>query len=194
MTNKIFQVQIALKNSNPKIWRRVLIPSDLLLSDFHKVIQTTMGWSNSHLHQFIKDQVYYTVRFPDDDSWDDGENVDYTEKKLRVSDLLTAENETITYEYDFGDSWGHEIILEKILPVGEKTQYPTCLTGKRSCPPEDCGGVWGYADMLKILKHPDHDEYEGIVEWLGDEFDPAYFDKEEVNDLLRGKNYGCVEF
>ena len=191
MTNKIYQIQIALKRFKPKIWRRLLIPSDLLLSDFHKVIQTSMGWTNSHLHQFIKNRTFYTVKMQDDDLWDEMDNVDY--KEMKISDLLKKEKDKIVYEYDFGDGWEHDIILEKILPPDNNTKHPICLTGKMNCPPEDCGGIWGYSDMLEILKDPDHEEYESYIEWLGEEFDPTYFDKDEVNELLREKDYGCIE-
>lgn len=191
MTKKIYQIQIALKGFKPKIWRRILVPSDLLLSDFHKIIQTSMGWTNSHLHQFVKNRTFYIVRIQDDDMWDEMDNVDY--KKMKISDLLKKEKEKIIYEYDLGDGWEHDIILEKILPIDDKIKYPVCLTGKMNCPPEDCGGVWGYSDMLEILKQPDHEEHESFIEWLGDEFDPEYFDKDEVNELLREKDYGCIE-
>ncbi|HDJ33549.1 MAG TPA: plasmid pRiA4b ORF-3 family protein [Bacteroidetes bacterium] len=191
MSAKIYQIQIALKGIKPKIWRRLLVPSDLLLSDFHKVIQTSMGWTNSHLHQFIKDNTFYSARMQDDDFWDEMDNVDY--KNMKLSDLLKKEKEKMVYEYDFGDGWEHDIILEKILPVDKNTKYPVCLAGKMSCPPEDCGGVWGYADMLEILKDPDHEEYETYVEWLGGEFDPEYFDKDLVNQLLMEEEYGCRE-
>jgi len=182
MTKKIFQIQIALKGFKPKIWRRILIPSDLLLSDFHMVIQITMGWTNSHLHQFIKNRTFYTLRMQDDVLWDEMDNVDY--KKMKISDLLKKEKEKIVYEYDFGDSWEHDIILEKILPIDNNLKYPICLTGKMNCPPEDCGGVWGYSDMLEVLKNPDHEEYESYIEWLGEEFDPEFFDKNEINKWL----------
>ena len=182
MTKKIFQIQIALKGFKPKIWRRILIPSDLLLSDFHMIIQITMGWTNSHLHQFIKNQTFYTLRMQDDDLWDEMDNVDY--KKMKVSDLLKKEKEKIVYEYDFGDSWEHDIILEKILPIDNSLKYPICLIGKMNCPPEDCGGVWGYSDMLEVLKDPSHEEYESYIEWLGEKFDPEYFNKNEINELL----------
>jgi hypothetical protein len=182
MTKKIYQLQIALRGSKPKIWRRVLVPSDLLLSHFHFVIQRTMGWDDSHLHQFIKNRTFYTVRMKDDHLWGETNNVDY--QKMKISDLLQFEKEKIVYEYDFGDSWEHDIILEKILPVDPKMKYPVCVAGEMNCPPEDCGGVWGYAEMLEILKHPDHEEYESYLEWLGDEFDPEHFDKDEVNRWL----------
>ena len=179
MTKKIFQIQIALKGFKPKIWRRILIPSDLLLSDFHMIIQITMGWTNSHLHQFIKNRTFYTQRLPEDDLWDERDNVDY--KKMKISDLLKKDKDKIVYEYDFGDSWEHNIILEKILPIDNNLKYPICLTGKMNCPPEDCGGVWGYSDMLEVFKDPEHEEYESYIEWLGEEFDPEFFDNNEIN-------------
>lgn len=191
MTKKVYQIQIALKGFKPKIWRRLLIPSDLLLSDFHKIIQTSMGWTNSHLHQFIKNRTFYTMKMQDDDFWNETDNVDY--KSIRISDLLRKEKEKIIYEYDFGDGWEHDIILEKLLPIDNKINFPVCLKGKMNCPPEDCGGVWGYSNMLEILKQPDHEEYESYIEWLGDDFNPEYFDKDEVNELLREKDYGSFE-
>lgn len=192
MVKEIYQIQIALKNFKPKIWRRLLVQSDLLLPDFHKIIQTTMGWTNSHLHHFIKDRIFYTVKMKGDSFWGDLDNIDY--KKIKLSDILTTEKEKIIYEYDFGDGWEHDIILEKILPDDKTQSYPICIAGKMNCPPEDCGGVWGYSDLLEILKHPDHDEYEEYLEWLGDEFEPDYFDKDAINEMLKFKDFGCVQF
>jgi len=190
MTQSIYQVQIILKGSKPKIWRRLLIPSDLLLSDFHKIIQTAMGWTDSHLHQFIKNRKFYSVKHPDDDFWDDMGNIDYKKEKIRVSDLLKTEKEKITYEYDFGDGWVHDIILEMVFPADPEIKVPVCLAGARNCPPEDCGGVWGYAELLKIVKQPDHAEYKNFLDWLGEGFDPEYFDINVVNKLLGKKKYG----
>ena len=191
MTKKTYQIQIALRGSKPKIWRRILVPSDLLLSDFHKIIQTTMGWTNSHLHQFIKNRTFYTRIMADDNFGGDMDNVDYS--KIKISDLLKKEKDIIIYEYDFGDGWEHDIILEKIENNGMNKNIPTCLIGKNNCPPEDCGGIWGYSEMLEILKHPDHAEYEEYVEWLGGEFDPKYFDKIEINERLKTQDFGCFE-
>ena len=187
---KIYQINISLKGSKPKIWRRILISSDILLSDFHKIIQTTMGWTNSHLHQFVKNRTFYLERLPDDDMWDELNNVDY--KKIKISDLLKSEKDKIVYEYDFGDGWEHDIVLEKILSYDKNAEYPVCLAGKMRCPPEDCGGVWGYAEMLKILRNPGHGEYESYIQWLPDDFDPASFNQEEVNELLKTKDYGMM--
>ena len=190
---KIYQLHIVLKRSEPKIWRRILVPSDVLLPDLHKIIQTTMGWTNSHLHQFIKNEIYYQEYMEDDnDFWDDRKDVDYKDKK--TSGLLVMEKDKVIYEYDFGDGWEHDIKLEKILPYDEKTEYPVCLEGKMNCPPEDCGGMGGYYQMLEILKDPKDEEYESYIEWLGGPFDPEYFDKDAINKLLKEDNYGCIEF
>lgn len=192
MANKIYQIQIALKGFTPKIWRRLLVPSDLLLADFHKIIQTSMGWGNTHFHHFIKDRTYYKSRTQLEDFWDESFDVDY--KNTKISNLLKTEREKILYEYDFGDSWEHYITLEKILHIDKRVNYPVCLKGKMNCPPEDCGGAWRYSDILEILKQPDHDEYEEWAEWIGPEFDPEYFSIDDVNELLTEENCGCIEY
>ena len=191
MTKKFYRIQIALRKSKPKIWRRVIIRSDLLLSDFHKIIQTTMGWTNSHLHQFIKNRTFYMERILDDEYWEEMYNVDYS--KMKISDLLKKEKDRIIYEYDFGDGWEHDIILEKIENNGVNKIIPICLTGRNNCPPEDCGGIRGYYGMLEILKDSAHEEYEEYIVWLDGEFDPKYFDKNEINDKLKTRDYGCFE-
>ena len=187
----VYQLQIVLKSSKPKIWRRIQIQSDVLLSDFHKILQTTMGWTNSHLHQFIKDRRFYTIRLQDDDTWDELDNTDYT--GMTVWDLLKKEKEKIVYEYDFGDGWEHDIILEKVLPINKTLKIPICTGGKMNCPPEDCGGIRGYLELMEILKQPEHPEYVSYIEWLGGEFDPFHFDKDAVNQLLAEPDFGCIE-
>lgn len=191
---QIYQIKIALRGITPEIWRRILIPSDLLLENFHQIIQTTMGWTNSHLHQFKKGRKEYSVKYAEDDTWEELGHIDYKSKKLRISKLLIKENDKISYEYDYGDSWWHDIILEKILPLDDKTKYPICLSGKMNCPPEDCGGIWGYAEMVEILKQPDHEEYKSYLEWLGEVYDPKYFDIDDVNLALAMEDYGCLEY
>ena len=191
MATNNYQLKIELKSSKPKIWRKVIVQASLLLSDLHKVLQTTMGWDNAHLHQFIKGGKYYSLRHADDDFWDDHLNVDYTGQT--VSDLLVKERDRIVYEYDFGDGWEHDVLLEKVLDEDKGLVLPVCLGGKMSCPPEDIGGVWGYEQMLEIMKQPGHKEYERYLEWLGGDFDPDHFNLEEVNHLLQEEDYGCLE-
>ncbi len=189
MNQKIYQIKANLKDSRPNIWRRILIPSDLLMSDFHYVLQSTMGWFNAHLHQFIYDGEYYTQKLPDNFMMDDF-GIDY--EGMKVSDFLSREKDKMVYEYDFGDGWRHDIVLEKITDADPKQYYPVCIKGKMNCPPEDCGGVWGYANMLEILSDPKHEQYEEISEWIGGDFDPNYFNLDEINDFLREDNYGFV--
>ncbi|MFH1825367.1 MAG: plasmid pRiA4b ORF-3 family protein [Candidatus Firestonebacteria bacterium] len=174
--NNIYQLKITLKYSRPPIWRRVLVNKDLLLSSLHRIIQTVMGWSNSHLHQFIYNGQFYSL--PSEDDGDDMEIIDYS--KIKLSDLLENEKNKMIYEYDFGDGWEHEILLEKILPFEKDKRYPICLDGKRNCPPEDCGGIGGYENLLEIIKDPKNNEYNKMVEWLG-EYNPEYFDVKDTN-------------
>jgi len=191
MTKTIYQIHLKLKGSKPNIWRRLLVPSDVPLSDLHKIIQTTMGWTNSHLHQFIKDRTFYEPTPPVDDLCDSS-GTDYT--GLTLDELLKTKNDTMTYEYDFGDGWEHEIKLEAILPADEKGTLPKCTAGAMACPPEDCGGIWGFKEFKKIMKTPDHPEYEDYAEWYEGEFDPKMFDMEEVNEMLKDENYGVLEW
>ena len=192
-TETVYQLKITLKGSRPSIWRKVLINPDLPLEDLHKIIQTTMGWTNSHLHQFWKDRTNYYLEINDfGELPDNSKSCEYC--KTKVSDLLKKEKDKIEYEYDFGDSWNHVITLEKVLPFDDTEVYPVCIDGKRHCPPEDCGGLWGFYNMLEILKDPQHEEYEEYLEWLGEEFEPEYFDKKEVNLMLKEVDYGCNFF
>ena len=177
-----YQLKISLEGTKPPIWRRLLVNSDIKLDTFHLALQITMGWTNSHLHQFIsKDQKFYGVK--DDEFAIEGFEMQ-DETTTRLSQLLKAEKDHIIYEYDFGDGWMHKVILEKILAFDPDKKLPYCVTGKRACPPEDCGGIWGYADLLETLKDPEHEEYAEMIEWLGGEFDPAFLGRRGTNQLL----------
>ncbi|MEX0721667.1 MAG: plasmid pRiA4b ORF-3 family protein [Balneolaceae bacterium] len=189
MSTKIYQLHLELQGTKPKIWRRMLVSSDVLLSDLHKIIQTTMGWTNSHLHQFIKDREFYEPPAPEDEIWDSHGN-DYT--GIKLYDFLLQENDKIVYEYDFGDSWNHVIKLEKILPADKNSILPKCIGGALASPPEDCGGVWGFEEMKKALKNPKHPEHDMYMEWLGEGFDPNAFDMEAVNEMLQDEDYGVI--
>jgi hypothetical protein len=106
------------------------------------------------------------------------------ENKYKVSQLLKKEKDTLKYEYDFGDSWEHKIVLEKIIPYDGSVKVPTCIKGKRACPPEDCGGIWGYQNFLEAIQDPSHLEHEEMLEWVGGEFDPELLNIEETNSAL----------
>jgi Plasmid pRiA4b ORF-3-like protein len=176
----IYQLKITLQDSKPPIWRRVQLQSNITLDVLHDIIQIAMGWTNSHLHHFRVGRRYYS--HPDFDL----ENSD-DETRIKLNQILTVLKDKFFYEYDFGDGWDHQIVLEKILPVEPEKQYPCCLTGKRCCPPEDVGGIWGYQSFLAALndkKHPEHADALEQLEWIGDSFDPEEFDLAEVNEGL----------
>ena len=185
MTKQIYQIQVVLTNTKPKIWRRLLVNSDILLVDLHRIIQTAMGWTNSHLHLFNDGMTDYAPReFEVEGS--------RNSRTIKLYSILKKEKSKILYEYDFGDSWNHDIILEKIIKEEDTGQIPRCIKGKRNCPPEDCGGTWGYSDLLLTISNPKHEDYESMMEWLGGNFDPEYFDIDEINNNLRQKDYGCL--
>jgi len=188
----IYRLKITLMESKPSIWRRILVEEDVLLSDLHKIIQTTMGWTNSHLHHFIKDDAFYTERMPNDDFWEEMNNVDY--KGMRLNQLLPFVKNTVVYEYDFGDGWDHEVLLEKFIKVDESLKYPICIAGSMNCPPEDIGGIMGYCEMLKVLRNPNNEEYESYISWLGGEFDYKEFDIDKINKKLAKRNFGILQY
>ncbi len=176
---KICQLKIVLKGIRPPIWRRFLVVNTITLQELHEIIQIVMGWENSHLHQFIANGQYYGE--PDPEEYF---RKILDERKYKVGHILKKEKDTVIYEYDFGDGWEHKITLEKFLPYNSSTRLPICLKGKRACPPEDVGGVWGYYNFLDGLNDPDHPEHEEYKDWIGDDFDPERFDLDEVNELL----------
>ena len=148
------------------------------LSELHIAIQISMGWMNCHLYEF----EYKGTRYG---SEDDEFAMDIEDDfKFKLSDLLQNEKDSLNYMYDFSDDWDHKITLEKILPFDKSAPLSQCIKGKRSCPPEDCGGMWGYGDLIEAIKDPKHENHESMLEWTGGEFDPEYFELKEVNELL----------
>jgi hypothetical protein len=177
---RVYQLKVTLRNIIPPIWRRIQVTSDTNLKYLHGILQTVMGWTDSHLHEF-------TIRgIPYGDPSDDMEDNIQDEKNVRLGNLISEEGDRFHHLYDFGDSWEHEILVEKILPLEKGTLYPVCLTGKRACPPEDCGGALGYEELLEILKDPFHPEHEEMFDWLPGDFDSEKFDLESVNRELGG--------
>ncbi len=177
---RAYQIKITLKDSKPPIWRRVLVRSDITLGHLHQVIQAAMGWFNAHLHAFYIADLSYGMDHPELDlELQD----DYTEDEVRLFEVFGQPQAKARYGYDFGDGWSHTLLLEKVLPL-EQPSYPQCIGGKRACPPEDCGGVWGYAEMLDILANPKHREYKTYRDWVGGHFDPEAFSLEATNQRL----------
>lgn len=176
----IYQIKVTLENSKPPIWRRLLVRSDISLADLHAIIQAAFGWWDYHLHQFIVDGTYYGE--PDPDYLD---YVDmHDEQTVTLGQIAVDEGFKFRYEYDFGDSWLHQVLVEKILPPDPDQDYPVCIKGRRARPPEDVGGIWGYYCFLKAIQDPEHEEYDEYLEWVGGEFNPEAFDLEETNQAL----------
>ncbi|MCE9590210.1 MAG: plasmid pRiA4b ORF-3 family protein [Planctomycetes bacterium] len=202
----VHELRITLQGSKPAIWRRVAVASDTTLGGLHEVIQVVMGWTNSHLHQFVvrndqpkptreeirklgqsgqwekivgrrrRDRTISDPEFKLEDAED--------EFAVRLAELAPRVGSGFAYEYDFGDGWAHRVEVVKIGPPDKGVEYPICLAGKLARPPEDCGGVWSYYDLLGAIRNPRHARHDERVEWLGDDFDPDRFDLEEVNAVL----------
>lgn len=179
--NQVYQFKITLQGIKPPIWRRIQVPETYTFWDLHVAIQDAMGWLDYHLHEFEilnpSTDSMVNIGLPDDDF---GRRV-LLGWNQKIADYFTMENPSADYMYDFGDGWEHRIQLEKILPREKNVTYPVCIKGKRACPPEDCGGVGGYEHFLEIIKNPEHDEYEEMLEWAGGAFDPEHFDPKEIN-------------
>ncbi len=177
----VYQLKITLDDIRPPIWRRVLV-KDCTLAVLHDVIQIGMGWDDCHLHVFeIGDEQYGAP-----DQWQDdmGGNDVGNEGKVKLSQIVGRGVKKFRYEYDMGDGWRHTIQVEKTPPAEAGGRYPYCVDGKRACPPEDCGGPWGYGDFLEAVQDPQHPEHEERREWIGGDFDPEAFDLEAVNRRL----------
>jgi hypothetical protein len=203
---EVYELKITLQNSKPPIWRRVAVPSSISLSGLHEVIQIVMSWSNSHMHQFVirnyrpkptKEEMRGLVwsgqldklamcmrrdRCLSDPQFEIEEAED--ESRVMLCELAPKLKSKLIYEYDFGDSWKHLIEVVKISPPVEGLKYPLCIAGKHACPPEDCGGIWGYYEMLEAVKNPRHERHKEFADWLSPEFDPEEFDLEEINANL----------
>lgn len=182
-----YVLRVSVRDIKPQIWRKLTVPDDYTLADLHDILQAAFGWDNCHLHSFTIDSTEYRpmvsemagMGFDDDDDAAD-------EGSVCLYELDLQPKQKFAYLYDFGDSWEHVITVSQIIPLdAENTDMsrPRCLGGKRAGPPEDSGGPWGYENMFEILQNPAHEEYDYISEWIGD-FDPEYFNKEEINARL----------
>ncbi len=177
-SNSIYQIKITLRYIEPLVCRHFLVRADTKLGELHSILQDVMGWDNAHLHGFRVGRDHYGE--PDPDFPGDVKN----EHNVRL-DKIANTGSSFIYDYDFGDSWEHDLEIEKILPAEPGAHYPVCLDGQRACPPEDCGGPPGYANMLEAFYDLKNEEHEEIVEWMGDDFDAEAFDVDAVNRLLK---------
>lgn len=175
---------MTLADTEPPIWRRILVP-DGTLDDLHEWIQTSMGWTNSHLHHFEIGRKRYGDPSMLDDGFSDIQVIDSLATKLSHLFGKPRPPQRFTYEYDFGDGWLHELEYEGPCEAPRRKKLPLCLKGERACPPEDCGGVWGYYHLLEVLGDPTHEEYEDLTEWASDGIDPDKFSPTEATKAMR---------
>ena len=181
-TGTLYQFKITLLDITPAIWRRIQVP-DCTLADLHEYIQAAFGWENYHLHQFDIDGERYSQPAPDGDDFG-MEFKDETDVLLSKLIPKSGRPSRWIYEYDFGDDWRHEVQFEGFPPADPKAKYPLCLEGERACPPEDCGGSWGYADYLAALADPKHEQHDELLEWRGP-FDAEAFDVKKATKEMR---------
>ncbi len=182
-----YQFRIQLNNvTKPPVWRRVIVAEKITFHELHEVIQLVFGWDNYHLYQFSPSGYGSNpvIAIPSKDDW---EKPDMNALKTRLNKIFTHEKQSFISIYDFGDDWTHKIVLEKL--VTDDAPHPVCLDGKGACPPEDCGGAWGYEELKLTMADPTHEEYQEMKEWLGlednEEWDAGAFDLDEVNERLK---------
>ncbi len=185
----ILQIKMTLLGvSKPPVWRRLLVPADIRLDRLHEAIQAAMGWEDYHMHVFCDGQAEYGMPDP--------ELGHENERQATLGGLVDGTNGQVRYTYDFGDDWEHDIVVEKVVSAEPGGRYPICLAGKGRCPPEDCGGAWGYRNLREVLADPAHEEHRDMLEWLGlelaSEFDPAGFDLDEANNALAMASAGAL--
>ncbi len=186
-SENVYQIRIDLQYAKPPIWRRVLVPTDIMLDEMHAIIQAVFSWDNSHLHCFIDGYFDDYSVFIGPPSVD----VEMDEAECPLVDVLAGEGDRLIYEYDFGDSWRHVLKVEKVLPreevEAEYDQLPVCIKGRLAAPPDDIGGIGGYYYSLEILQDPNHEQYEDYKGWYEESFDPEVFDIDEANERLQNR-------
>ncbi len=176
----ILRLRVALLDIEPAIWRRVELSGSTTLKQLHGILQIVMGWENYHLHVFEAGKIRYGIRDRDDFT-----DQTLPEAKVEISEVLRRKGAKLMYWYDFGDDWYHRITLEAVSEPDPEVAYPRVLEGARGCPPEDCGGPFGYDRLFDVLNDPKHKEYEAMREWIGPNFNPEAFSIEAVNKKLR---------
>jgi hypothetical protein len=176
---QLYSLHIQLLDIEPPIWRRFLVPEQITLFRLHQIIQVVMGWTFSHLHQFIIHEVYYGEPDPE---FDEQMKED---QRVPLRTLALKEGDRFVYEYDFGDSWRHQITVEGIEPITAETYYILhCFEGERACPPEDCGGIGGFEHLREALRNTRHPEHHELSAWAGEHYDPNLFSIQAVNSAL----------
>jgi hypothetical protein len=180
---EVHAIKVTLLGTSPPVWRRILVDRDMTLRNLHLTLQTVMGWENLHLHRFVLPKVKGFNHLPHGS----GTTI-RNESRAILGDLVGRAGARLLYEYDFGDGWQHELLLEEVL-LGDESFRQICVAGERCCPPEDCGGPQGFAELLEAMVDANHPDHEDVCAWLGD-FAPESFSKEEINRRLGRRRHG----
>jgi hypothetical protein len=175
---KIFELEIVLAGVAPPVRRRVQVPGEVDLAVLHEVVQSVMGWTNSHLHEFEIAGRRYGIPDPD---WPSQQVTDESRAKLF---RLVKPGDRFGYVYDFGDNWAHELTVKRVFAAQPGVRYPRCIAGQGACPPEDVGGIWGYEEFQAVMADPAHPDHAERLEWAGGPFDPHRFDSHEADGAL----------
>lgn len=175
----VYQLRIVLTDSEPVIWRLLLVPAAVSLATLHVIFQHAIGWRGSHQHEFVIGDTCYGQ--PDPDCSDIAPVID--EQTVNLTGLMKV-GQRFSYLYDYGDDWQHDVTVEALLPRDAVPCAPFCLDGGNACPPEDIGGIPGYSTFLEALGDPSHDGHQEMLEWCGGGFDPSAFDRVETNQRL----------
>lgn len=176
----LYQLRIELKEVQPLVWRRLLVPENVTLAKLNSILYQTMGWHGGHLHEYVVGRMHYGI--PDDD-WP-GPEPTIDERRVRLNTLVEAGARRFTYLYDFGDSWEHTVKVEDLVMPPREGARIRCIAGENACPPEDVGGPNAYFDFLTAVRDPTHEEHASMLEWAGGSFDPIAFEITEVNERL----------
>lgn len=180
---EIIQLKVSLLHSKPLIWRQLQVHGDTSFFELHHILQISMGWRNYHFFEFNL-EGYRMGKVEEEMSDGYGSNELMEARDVALKDLITHPQEVISYLYDFGDGWKHQITVEQWLPKDATANYPACIAGEMNCPPEDCGGIGSFYHYLDILKDKQHPEHKETARWMGKTYNPERFDKERVNRQL----------
>ena len=181
LAQDIYGIKVTLLGTKPPIWRRLLVPASMTLAKLHDVLQTAMGWHDCHMHEFRAGERHFGRPDPEDISM--GMPVE-NERNIKLGSVLRRAGAKLVYTYDFGDNWEHAIVLEKQLPLLPDMSGPVCIDGNLACPPEDCGGIPGFYELVDALADPGHEQHEELREWVGEDYDPQAFSVDLVNQKL----------
>lgn len=176
MADTVYQLKVTLRHIRPPIWRRLRVPGATTLGQLHDALQIALGWTDSHLHQFRVGRETFGVPDPDGPPTT-------SEKKVRL-DKVASDKSKLIYDYDFGDGWEHDIVVEHVDAANPAEILPVCTDGRRACPPEDCGGPYGYENLIQTFANPKHPDHAEMSEWVSPHWLPEYFNLDLVNEEL----------